>query len=106
MTTPFPYGRGPLTKAEQEANREACYAALKRADAPDAEAIDTRGAILNLMGAWSEGIMADSGLMALLDRHEANLRRAWENAEKGFAQQRAEDAIRGALRAGMAGQLL
>ena len=106
MSKPFPYGSGSLTDAERNANYEAIQIARKRvAETPESASM-TRSAVLNCMGAWTEGLMAKSEIMALLDQHEANLRKAWEDAELGHAQRKAHDAIRGAVRAVMDGKLI
>lgn len=108
MSAPFGGAslRVPLTPEEREANSEAIAIARARvAEEPD-RATFTRSAILNCMGAWSQGMMADSEVMALLNQHEANLRAAWEHIELGRARQRAEEAIRGAVRAAMEGKLI
>jgi hypothetical protein len=95
-----------LTPAERAANYEATRLACRSAVADDATAADTRNAILHAMGAWAEDIVAPAELLQLLERHEANLRQAWEHIELGRARQRAEEAMRGAVRAMMDGQLL
>lgn len=96
----------PLSPAEREANYESFVQARNRATPEEATASNTRSAILTLMGAWSKGHMARPEVLALLEQHEANLRRAWENAELGLARKRADDAMRGACRALMDGKLL
>lgn len=96
----------PLTAAEREANYESFVEAHNRFTPGESMASDTRSAVLHLMGAWAEGMMAKGDVLALLQQHEANLRRAWENAELGYARRRAEDAMRGACRALMDGKLL
>jgi hypothetical protein len=95
----------PLTADERAANYEASRIARDKAKA-SADPSATRSAILHSMGAWSEGIMAKPEVLALLEQHEANLRRTWEHIELGHARKRAEDAMRGACRAIMEGKLL
>lgn len=107
---PMPFGSytlgETLTDEEREANAEAITVARRRQAEEPNRVLFTRSAILNCMGAWSKGIMADAEVMALLDQHEANLRHAWENIERGRARKRAEAAIRDAIRAQMEGKLI
>jgi hypothetical protein len=95
----------PLSEDERAANYEASHLAYNRAAGSDDPSV-SRSAVLHCMGAWSDGIMAKREVLALLEQHEANLRRTWEHIELGHARKRAEDAMRGACRAIMEGKLL
>ena len=86
-----------LTDAERDANSEALAISRQRLAGDPDRVLFSRKAVLDAMGTWSGGVMANSEIMALLDQHEANLRKAWENVELGRAQQRAQEVIRHAV---------
>jgi hypothetical protein len=109
---PFSWsGLTPTAARDRQANSEHMRVqqrASRAAPPPQRSLADLRHAILNGLDARAD---PDSGFydpaaLALLDQFEAALRESWNHAERGFARQRAEDAIRGAVGALADGHLV
>jgi hypothetical protein len=108
---PFPWhDPRPMNDRMRDANYEADRAAWNK-ESPVAEsykgknASALRGMVLEAIAPVRDGFY-DPEAQALLSAFEAALRLAWEDGERGFIRQRAEEAVRRALEAIGEGKLL